>query len=89
VDHLLSELTARIVLLIVMLPFRIFWWAIKHDLGLLDEPPMAASKPPVPPHAPTPPTLWDRELDGSGLGSPGVPWSDPDLDDGVGATRCA
>lgn len=53
--------------LILTLPFRIFWWALKRDLGVLEEPPATSSKPPNSSTS-SPPTVWDRELDGPDLG---------------------
>jgi hypothetical protein len=29
----------ELVLQLVLLPFRLFWWTFKHDLGLLEEKP--------------------------------------------------
>jgi hypothetical protein len=55
-----------ILLFILTLPLRIFWWAFKKDFGLLDEPPATNNKAPNTPPS-SPPTLWDRELDGPDL----------------------
>jgi hypothetical protein len=57
-----------VVLLIISLPFRIFWWAFKHDFGLLEESPVTRNKVFAIRHPSSPQSLWDRELDGPELG---------------------
>ena len=49
---------------IFLLPFRIFWWAIKHDLGLLEDSPVSSKKSQSSQHHPPSPTVWDQDLDG-------------------------
>ena len=65
---MVSEMIGLILLQIVIAPFRIFWWAIKHDLGLLEKPPSTHVKASGSPRPSAPATLWDRELDGPDTG---------------------
>jgi hypothetical protein len=60
----------QIIFELLLLPFRLFWWAFKHDFGLLEEPPERAGKSarigrPTRPHG-----IWDRDLDGPELIEP-------------------
>lgn len=64
---MIDQLGSEIFLLILCLMFRSLWWAIKHDLGLLEKPPEASNKAPTSPLPSSPPTVWDRELDGPPL----------------------
>ena len=68
---MINHLGSEIFLLILCLIFRFLWWAIKwaikHDLGLLEKPPEASNKAPICPLPSSPPTVWDRELDGPPL----------------------
>jgi hypothetical protein len=58
-----EEAIAELIFELVLLPFRIFWWAFKRDFGL-DEPAVSSEKPKGSHRPPPTPTVWDRELDG-------------------------
>ena len=61
---MVSEVIGVILFLLLTAPFRIFWWAIKYDLGLLEKPSATHVKAPTSSRPTAPASLWDRELDG-------------------------
>ena len=61
-EQCIEELVVRLLLL----PFQLFWWAFKHDFGLLETPQEIPRKP-GPALSSSTPVLWDRELDGENM----------------------
>jgi hypothetical protein len=65
-----EQAIAELIFQLVLLPFRIFWWAFKRDFGL-DEPTVAREKAKDAHRRPPAPTVWDPELDGPESCQPG------------------
>ncbi len=68
-EQFIEQFTVRLIIILLLLPFRLFWWAFKHDFGLLEKPP-EKNKPHGFALPPSTSPVWDRELDGADSGRP-------------------
>lgn len=59
----LPQLLLEVLFELLLMPFRILWWAFKAEFGLLETPKPTKPAPPDPSTQPT--AVWDRELDGA------------------------
>jgi hypothetical protein len=59
----MEHVDPRLLLLLLLLPFRLFWWAFKHDFDLSDKPPKV-SKPDASALSTSASPVRDKELDG-------------------------